>query len=427
MYKIIFIFILFISFDVFALKRFNPYTVECNDFYSHMQFIRLERQNDPSIGRFIGEPTRPPPYGSYKHTNIYSKAFSYTYYRYVQPGNKKRTYTALALACRDSEVPPPRTCEQNPNQSHCPRTCEQNPNQSHCSDTCDEDPDQEKCDIDWSQVIINQKTMINAQDLIINNQVNFIDVMSLAKNNLINNQNLIIDSQLQIIDSQTAFVNAAAVTEVNLLANQQVLINAQTLKIQNQQKISDNQTEIITSLEQFNLKTSENQTFITEQVENLIFEEDPEKLVLLHKINGTLEEHEKAKQDLLKEEDPNSLDDYASSASDGLFDVASDIHKIESDAFFKSIKKHLKKSTEAGYPDSPINHKAKDNWLIGVSNFFPDARQCNISIPNPITGAKYELGHDWSVQLKEILAWIIAFYTFIALFEILFTPVKPKG
>lgn len=71
--------------------------------------------------------------------------------------------------------------------------------------------------------------------------------------------------------------------------------------------------------------------------------------------------------------------------------------------------------------------EAANQWNIKFDSIFPRPQQCNIKIPNILTGGTIPLNTEWSDKLKQILAWVISFYTFLSLFDTLFTPVSPKN
>jgi len=274
------------------------------------------------------------------------------------------------------------TCEENPDQTHCVLTCEENPNQSHCEteieETCEENPNQSHCEdeeVDWSQVLRNQQDLLLIQDAMKNNQQALIDSTT---------------SSLAISDE--------------IIDNQQVV---KTELISLGDLVSTKQTQIIDSLD-----------LISNNIAN--------EVNAIEQIEDTLDNNQNYIDNLINEPTPFTTEEYANNAVGLVESIGNQALEAELESFEDELKKDVD-FLGAGGKDSPISEPATEHWGLKFDYIFPQSQQCSIEIPNPITGVMIPLDNQWSIFLKEILAWVISFYTFLALFEILFTPVAPKS
>ena len=303
------------------------------------------------------------------------------------------------------------TCEENPDQDHCSQTCEENPDQEQClePDPCEEDPELEECLIDWSRVLSNQRDMLSNQETIKNNQSSFLDISSLAKDNLTANQQGLIDSSNDIIQNQSQVHSK--------------LINSSNSIIQKQLEIKNGQNDIVSDLQQFNLKTAQKQGFISNQIDS-VKQSGTDKLGATKAITETLNTNHIGWIDMIDEPSPTTPQQHFDNGVDLLSSVGDDAAAQELSSLDGVINDLT--TGPAGGSSSPIKDDAVLPWSAQLNKYIPEANSCDLSLPNPITGGSIPFNLDWSVKLKSILAWIISFYTFLSLFEILFTPVSPK-
>jgi len=247
------------------------------------------------------------------------------------------------------------------------------PTLTECS-TTDTTPPDTSDNEDVQQVLDNQAILSDNQNTITDNQ-----------NTLLDNQNLLADNDASIIDNQNSIISDLENTTNTLLTNDDEILDALSALTEN--------SEVVSSLD---------------------------------KINSTLENNQNTINNLINESSASTTEDYANNGVDLMQSIGDQALEDE----LESFKDELKKDVDflgAGGKDSPISQKATEHWGLKFDYIFPQAQQCSIEIPNPITGLMIPLDTRWSIFLKEILAWVISFYTFLSLFSILFTPVSPKN
>lgn len=202
----------------------------------------------------------------------------------------------------------------------------------------------------------------------------------------------------------------------------QKMIDGQQL----QESIINNQEFIRVDLVGFADSTVESQQNIIDNLDQFSQEQTTKQVTAIKEINDTLTNEHQNFIMQINEPIVSSVEQHAENGTGFLDSIISETLENEKFLFDESLLSQVN-STAAGAANSSISQESSSPWFDKFNTIFPDPQQCDIKIPNVLTGGTIPLNNEWSVILKTILAWVISFYTFLVMFEILFTPVTPKA
>ena len=298
---------------------------------------------------------------------------------------------------------------------------------------CTTEPDTSD-DEDVQQVLNNQSDLSSNDSTIISNQNDIQNQLSSMATSLESNQNLIVDNQQilesdlnTVLDNQSTLQSNQEVLSSNdstIISNQNTLQANQDILNQNDSNIISNQGTIRDDIELAADLLTNNDEILSDKIDELGDNSDVvDELKALHQ---TLLDNREELNNLIHESSGSSVDQHAQNGRGFLDSIISETLENEKILFDESLLSQVN-STAAGGANSSISQESSSPWFDKFNAIFPDPQQCDIDIPNILTGGTIPLSTEWSVKLKQILAWVIAFYTFLSLFEILFTPVSPKN
>ncbi len=281
------------------------------------------------------------------------------------------------------------------------------PNLSACS--VDSNPDQSD-DENVQKVLNNQLPLASNQQQILDKQSQLSNQLSDFETNMTNNQNDLANKLDSIKNDST--------NNKNELSNKLDAIK------NNQNQMISNQDDIKSDVSQMSDDLEANDQEISDKLSELE-NGNGEQKAALKDINNTLKNNHSDIQSLINEPSLTTPQQHFDNGVDLLSSVGDDAATQELSSLDGVIDDLTK--GPAGGENSKINATAVLPWQRQLNKYIPKASSCDLSLPNPITGGSIPFNTDWSVKLKSILAWVISFHTFLSLFEILFTPVKPKN